>query len=297
MKKYIGLILVFIIGGCFFFKTQSPLVSVVIPVYNRETLLPRAVQSILTQTYQNLEVIIVDDGSTDNTLAVAQSLSKQDKRIRVIAAPHQDRWGARNTGLNAANGKYIAFQDSDDVSLPYRIQRQVTYLEKNKHVDVVGSAFAPIGEKSPAFDYVTTATSMQGDELRLIFILGTMPTMQPTIMIRHKFLQKNQICYQKEYTALEDFSLYYQIYEHNSYIANLPEVLYQYKMHGDNPIDYYVDAKKLSTSFFSAYWKRFYPNIKRPIDFCERLAIMAQENSKICSVYPTYWSQKWKNYK
>ncbi len=255
-----------------------PLVSVIIPVYNRETLLSDAVHSLLTQTYKHLEIIIVDDGSTDNTLKVAQSLAKKDSRIRVIASPHQGRWGARNTGLEAANGKYIAYQDSDDISLPYRIERLVTYMEKNSYVHMVGSAFAPIGKIFPPFDYVTTAEGLKGEDLRLIFLLGATPTLQGTILMRRDFIEDNHIRYREEQGRMEELSLYEQFYEHNGYIANLPEVLYQYRMHGDNPKLFYKEAKEFVMLFFNAYWERYFPKTKRAGDFCERLNFISEKN-------------------
>jgi glycosyltransferase involved in cell wall biosynthesis len=102
----------------------NPLVSVVMPTYNRARLLSRAVNSVLDQTYPNFELIVVDDCSTDGTEGVMQGF--QDDRIRYIR--HEKNQGApiaRNTGIRAAKGKYIAFQDSDDVWLSTKLEKQV----------------------------------------------------------------------------------------------------------------------------------------------------------------------------
>jgi glycosyltransferase involved in cell wall biosynthesis len=102
----------------------NPLVSVVLPTYNRARLLSRAVNSVLDQTYPNFELIVVDDCSTDGTEGVMQGF--QDDRIRYIR--HEKNQGApiaRNTGIRAAKGKYIAFQDSDDVWLSTKLEKQV----------------------------------------------------------------------------------------------------------------------------------------------------------------------------
>ena len=109
---------------------MSPKVSVIIPTYNRSDLLPRAINSVLNQTYQDFELIIVDDGSTDNTEEVIKEFQEQDKRIKYIK--HDKNKGgsaARNTGIKAARAEYIAFQDSDDEWLPEKLEKQMKVFE------------------------------------------------------------------------------------------------------------------------------------------------------------------------
>ncbi len=109
-------------------KPNIPTVSVVIPTYNRAHLLGRAIQSVLDQTYRDFELIVVDDGSTDNTEEVVEGLS--DERVKYIR--HEKNKGgaaARNTGIKAAKGQYIAFQDSDDEWLPEKLEKQMKVFE------------------------------------------------------------------------------------------------------------------------------------------------------------------------
>ena len=94
---------------------KNPTVSVIIPTYNRAHLVGRAIKSVLNQTYRDFEIIVVDDGSTDNTKDIIKEFQKKDKRIKYI--PYEKNKGgsaARNTGIKAAKGEYIAFLDSDD---------------------------------------------------------------------------------------------------------------------------------------------------------------------------------------
>lgn len=110
-------------------ESLSPLVSVVIPSYNRATLLPRAITSVLTQTFSDLECIVVDDGSTDQTEQVVAEF--QDPRLRVIRLPDNGGGGrARNTGIQVAHGELVAFLDSDDEWLPRKLERQVARLRE-----------------------------------------------------------------------------------------------------------------------------------------------------------------------
>ena len=103
---------------------SSRLVSVIIPVYNCEDFLAEAIESVLAQTYRPIEVIVVDDGSTDQSADIARSY----KEIQYIYQPNQGAAVARNTGLAAAQGEFIAFLDADDVWLPNKLEVQVGYL-------------------------------------------------------------------------------------------------------------------------------------------------------------------------
>jgi len=104
------------------------LVSVIIPTYNREDLVCEAIQSVLEQTYRNFEIIVVDDGSTDDT---KQALIPYKDRITYIYQENQGGAAARNTGIKAAKGKYIAFLDSDDLWFPQKLERQVEILDNH----------------------------------------------------------------------------------------------------------------------------------------------------------------------
>lgn len=110
------------------------LVSVIIPTYNRASLIKRSIMSVLNQTYNNLELIIVDDGSTDNTEEIVKSI--KDERIVYIKQPNKGACEARNNGIDYAKGEYIAFQDSDDVWHINKIERQLETL-KETDADIV----------------------------------------------------------------------------------------------------------------------------------------------------------------
>jgi glycosyltransferase involved in cell wall biosynthesis len=112
-----------------------PIVSVIIPTYNRANLLPEAVQSVLAQTFADFELIIVDDGSSDNTQQVVENFT--DGRIRYIYQDNKGITGAMNTGLNAAQGSYVARLDSDDRWLPTILAEQVAILQNNPTIGVV----------------------------------------------------------------------------------------------------------------------------------------------------------------
>jgi len=128
---------------------ELPLVTIVIPVLNREDLLPDAIRSVIEQTHSNWELFVVDDGSTDQTVEIARSFS--DPRINVMVLPHNGNIGLlRNIGAQAGTGKWITFLDSDDLWVPNRIEVQVKALEKESKLWGFG-AHQVIDEKGTPF--------------------------------------------------------------------------------------------------------------------------------------------------
>lgn len=113
------------------------MVSVVIPTHNRVDLLPRAIDSVLNQTYKDLEVIVVSDGSIDNTDVLMQKYDRNGRVRYINYTPAKGGNYARNTGINAAKGEYVAFLDDDDEWLPMKIERQVALMEADNEVGLV----------------------------------------------------------------------------------------------------------------------------------------------------------------
>ena len=116
----------------------KPLVSVIMPLFNHEHYVGAAIKSIVKQTYQNWELIIIDDGSTDGSAKVAAPYVKKDKRVRYYYQANRGEYSARNHGLRKARGQYVAWQDADDVAHPERLRLQIAFLEKNNDYGGVG---------------------------------------------------------------------------------------------------------------------------------------------------------------
>jgi glycosyltransferase involved in cell wall biosynthesis len=111
-------------------NTNKPAVSVILPTYNRSKTLERAINSVLKQTYSELELIIVDDASTDNTEEIVNAFMNRDGRVKYIKhSSNTGPAGARNTGIKMASGRYIGFQDSDDEWMPDKLEKQVKILD------------------------------------------------------------------------------------------------------------------------------------------------------------------------
>ena len=127
----------------------EPTVSVVIRVFNCERYIGQAIESVLTQTFQDFEMVIVDDASTDGTETILQTFAQRDERIRISKnETNQGPVRTMNIGLRHARGEFVAVQDADDVSLPHRLETQVNFLRANSQIALVGGGAYYIDEES-----------------------------------------------------------------------------------------------------------------------------------------------------
>ena len=161
---------------------NQPLVSVVMPVYNGERFLKDAIESILNQTYKNFEFIIVDDGSTDDSLKIIKEYQKKDKRIRLIEnKKNLGQAKSLNKGLSLAKGKYYAKMDSDDIACKKRIEKEVDFLERNNDYVIVGSNLEIIDENNNTIGY--RFYPQKNKEIRKLIIIKS-PFAHPSVMIK-----------------------------------------------------------------------------------------------------------------
>ncbi|MBP3766510.1 MAG: glycosyltransferase family 2 protein [Bacilli bacterium] len=111
---------------------MNDLVSVIIPVYNKELYIKQAIDSVINQTYKNIEIIIVDDVSSDKSVEMVRNLAKKDSRIKLIESKKKLKAaGSRNTGIDVAKGRFIAYLDADDVWNKEKIEKQIKFMKKN----------------------------------------------------------------------------------------------------------------------------------------------------------------------
>jgi len=187
---------------------KAPTVSVVIPTYNLAHLIGRAIRSVLDQTYQDFEIIVVDDGSTDNTEEVIRSLN--DPRIHYIH--HEKNRGgaaARNTGIKVAQGEYIAFQDSDDEWLPEKLEKQMQVFENAPaEVGVVYTGFWRMAHGKKIYVPSAKITRKEGNihnELLRGNFVGT-----PTAVIKNECFRKAGL-FDERLPRLQDWELFIRI--------------------------------------------------------------------------------------
>jgi glycosyltransferase involved in cell wall biosynthesis len=165
---------------------RPPRVSVVLPVYNRAQLLERSAGSVLAQSFRDLELLIVDDGSTDATGAVAEGLRARDLRVRVLRQPNGGAAAARNRGIEMARGDLVAFQDSDDEWLPGHLAGHVAMLDDHPEAGVVYSYMTR--RRGPTEKLIPDPTTPQreGDLSRALLRRNLVGT--PTAVVRRQVL-------------------------------------------------------------------------------------------------------------
>jgi len=204
-------------------NSKTPLVTVLIPVYNGAKFLGEAIESILNQTLEDFELLIIDDGSTDNCVDIIRGY--HDSRIRLVENDKNlGQAETMNRGLHLAKGKYIARMDQDDVSLSSRLRKQVAYMENNLQVGVCGTWIKYIGYKD---DVLNLETKNHLIKLRL---LTNQSLAHPTVMIRRSVLDDYNLKYDGRYSPAEDYDLWVRMSDYCSF-ANLPEPLVRYRLH------------------------------------------------------------------
>ncbi len=204
-----------------------PEVSVVIPVFNASRYLAEALESVLSQTLRDWELIAVDDGSTDDSLSILNRYAAADPRIRVIPMPHAGIVATRNTGIHSARGQFIAALDNDDAMLPERLERQLEFLRSHPNVVAVGAAGLLVDADGDPICERSFPTSCEEIELELLS--GRNPLMQSCMMFRRESIIRVG-CYQDGRNFSEDFDLFLRLTEIGC-IANLGDVLIRQRQH------------------------------------------------------------------
>lgn len=196
-------------------------ISVVMPVYNCNEYLEEAIDSVLAQTFTDFELIIVDDGSTDDT--VERILRYTDSRIRLLYNRH-DFIASLNLGLYEAKGKYIARMDSDDIMMPERLEMQYKAMEEHPDIVVCSSWMRVFGENEKELSSISGYIANP-----LVQMLTGNIVAHPTIMLRKKFLTHHHLQYEN-YPYAEDYKLWTRIAECGGRFWMVPAFLLHYRI-------------------------------------------------------------------
>jgi glycosyltransferase involved in cell wall biosynthesis len=238
---------------------KPPIVTVLLPVYNGERHLRAAVESILAQTFECYELLLIDDGSTDGTDAICRSFT--DPRIRVVR--HEKNRGlvsALNSGIDLISTKYVARMDADDVALPERLARQVAFLEARTDIAACGSWMVELVD-GRLWDVMRRPT---GHYLRQI-AWRPVPIFSPTACLRTEVL--GQLRYRADYVHAEDYDLWLRLCS-NHRIDNVPAVLLRYRIHPASVSSVYRSQQRTNS------WRAFrchFPGIDVPLEDFETL--------------------------
>lgn len=188
-------------------KRKNPQVSVILPVYNGEDYLSLSIDSILNQTYENFELIIINDGSIDRSDEII--LSKRDSRIVYLKnSSNQGIVKSLNKGLHFSNGEFIARMDADDISMPERLMLQHEYMKENKETDILGTEIISIQDNQETQKNRETNYEVMPSNLHNIYLLIRNTLTHPTVMIRKESLLSNNLYYDKNSEFAEDYKLW-----------------------------------------------------------------------------------------
>ena len=206
---------------------DKPLLSIIMSIYNSETFMDESIRSILQQDYKNLEIIIVDDGSTDSTLERLRLYN--DERIVIVENECNIGLAASlNKAIQIANGKYIARMDADDICLKKRFVVQVGFLENNPQVDICGSYISRIDNNGRVFKKKSRAPKLNS-KIKASTIFSPC-LFHPTVLFRAKTLISKQIKYDESFMRAQDFELWSRLVFDNEIIFhNISQVLLKYR--------------------------------------------------------------------
>ena len=214
-------------------KSNNPLISVIIPIYKVEEYLSECVESIIAQSYKNLEIILVDDGSPDNCPVICDDYAKKDERIKVVHKKNGGLSDARNAGLNVATGKYVCFVDSDDYVAPDFIKRLLEALEKNDADMSVCKYKIVLPDNSKRFDESPKSGVLSVDDYWQNVFSG----MYTTFVVAWNKLYKMDIFKTAKYAKgkiNEDQIILHEILDKCQKVAVIDEALYYYRKREDS---------------------------------------------------------------
>jgi len=210
-------------------EIRTPTVSVIIPTYNRFSFIGQAIASVLSQSFMDFEIIVIDDGSTDDTELVVREIT--DPRLVYIRQENRGRSHARNFALFLARGRYIAFLDSDDLYLPNKLSLQVNYLNSHPNVDMLYTSAYCIDAVGNELD-VNYIASVSGRIYKSIAFFCPVTITLPTVMVRREIFSAVG-GFDEKMDRFEDTDMWRRISK-VAYIEALPEFTCKLRTHSDN---------------------------------------------------------------
>lgn len=221
---------------------MADLVSVIMPSYNSEKFIAQSLESALAQTYADLELLVIDDGSTDGTLGIAQGYAKQDSRVKVLKMPSNGGAAeSRNLGIQHAQGRYIAFLDSDDLWLPHKLERQIGWMDEAKR-PFTYTAYDKIDEEGQPLGHIGVPPQTTYSELLKTCVIGCLTAVYDTQTFGKVLMPSIR--------KRQDFALWLKLLKQTPKAYGLNETLAVYRVRGDS-----ISANKKSAAHY--VWKLY----------------------------------------
>ena len=223
-----------------------PKVSVIIPVYNGAKFIKDAIESVLAQTYKDYEIIVVNDGSTDNTEEVLRPYIEKGL-IRYFYQENQGSANARNKAIAEAKGEYIAWLDQDDVWLPHRLEKTVKVMEKDKGVVVVGGWFLDIDEDGrPKGCNWFINPGVVNNRLK-----DGNAVASSSSLIRRSVIIENDEWFDQSFWPRDDYHMWVRLAKYGKVVV-IPDILYLYRHHENQNIRKYLERKDIPSDLLDS---------------------------------------------
>lgn len=216
--------------------------SVITPLYNCSKYLEQTIQSVISQTYENWEMIMVDDCSTDNSVEIAQSYAAQDERVKVIQLEKNSGAAvARNTAIEAAQGRYIAFLDSDDQWLPHKLETQLAFMQK-QNIAFSYAAYEKVSEEGVVIGSVGVPDKVSYRDLLKVSNIGCLTAMYDTQLLGKIYMPLIR--------KRQDLGLWLRILKQIPFAYGIQEPLGRYQLRSDS-----ISANKRSAAQYT--WRLY----------------------------------------
>lgn len=244
------------------YEKSTPKVSIIMPCYNSEKYIEKAIQSVLDQTYRNFELIIIDDNSTDKTEEIIKNFVKNDFRIIYYKKNEKDKGIAEsmNIGIQMSRGKYITRMDSDDIIIPEKILRQVQFLDKNEEYGVCSVNIAMMDKLGNIYNENVYPEQIVPSEWTFLW---TNPIPNAPCMYRASIIKENNISFSKLKTA-EDYDFLGKFIELTKiHMINLPLYYYRYNeksTYNNNINETFKNSIKISENYYNKITKKQAPD-------------------------------------
>lgn len=206
-------------------KDDGCLFSVIIPLYNKEKCIARTINSVLSQSYTNFEIVIVDDGSTDNSAAIVKTIT--DSRIRLFQKENGGVSSARNYGIEKALGKWIFFIDADDILLPSSLEKLYkVFISSESKMDIIAGNYARVTQNTTDIYCSRTYSGLVREKDKYKYFFLNKFAMCPVSTLINKNLLRN-IRYNERFCRYEDLDFMLRLM-HNATIYVIPDILFEY---------------------------------------------------------------------
>ncbi len=265
----------------------TPLISVIIPVFNSKNFIEKAVKSICDQTYKNLEILIIDDASTDGTWQKLEKLQKKDHRIKIFRNTYKKGLApSLNILIPLTKGKYIARMDADDISHTNRLEKQLKFLKNRPNIVACGTQVEIIDEQGGHLAYKFFPTQPEECYKKIINYMVIQP---PSLMARGDIMRK--LRYDNSIFGNDDISIHFKLLSYGK-MSNVDSILFKYRKRPNslthkNPKEVYFKAFKVRLKAISD--EKYKPH---PLNFffalLESLLVFMLPNSVIITLFEIY---------